>query len=91
MGCGTTDVIIGLVVRPARRLADAPEGVVALPPTQHPCGLVDGDTSVHAVQKKITGDHAACGAGRIAQPLAGRFDPEDRLACPACTGRMAPL
>jgi hypothetical protein len=58
--------------------------VVAVPPMQHACGLVDGDTSIHAVQRKISGDHAQCGAGRITQPIAGRFDPDDRVACPAC-------
>jgi hypothetical protein len=60
-----------------------------MPPTQHSCGLVDGDTSVHAVQRKITGDHAVCGAGRLTQPLAGRFDPDDRLSCPLCCERLA--
>jgi hypothetical protein len=59
-----------------------------MPPTQHQCGLVNGDTSVHAVQKRITGDQAMCGAGRITQPLAGRFDPDDRLACPVCSERI---
>jgi hypothetical protein len=61
----------------------------AMPPTQHETGLVDGDTAIHAVQKKITGNQALCGAGRISQPLAGRFDSDDEGACPACREQVA--
>jgi hypothetical protein len=55
-----------------------------MPPTQHETGLVDGDSAVHAVQNKINGNQALCGAGRISRPMAGRFDPDDEGACPAC-------
>lgn len=63
--------------------------MVALPPTQQLCGLVDGDKQIHAVQKKIAGDHAACGAGRISQPLIGRFDPDDASSCVECGGQLS--
>jgi hypothetical protein len=48
-------------------------------------GTVDsGDEVVHAVRRRLTGPTALCGAGAIAKMLAGRFDPEDSDACPAC-------
>jgi hypothetical protein len=43
---------------------------------------------VHAVEKRIAGEQALCGAGRIVDRVAGRFDTDDRLACPACSGRL---
>jgi hypothetical protein len=55
-----------------------------MPPTQHETGLVSGDQSVHAVQKRINGNVALCGAGSISQPLAGRFDSDDGTSCVAC-------
>jgi len=55
-----------------------------MPPTKHETGLVDGDSTVHAVQKKINGNQALCGAGRISQPVAGRFDSDNVGACAAC-------
>jgi len=60
-----------------------------MPPTQHETGLVEGDSAVHAVQKKISGNQALCGAGRITQPLAGRFDSDDLGACGACCEQVA--
>ena len=59
-----------------------------MPPTQHETGHVDGDSAVHAVLKKIAGNQALCGAGRITRPLAGRFDSDDSAACPACCDKV---
>jgi len=59
-----------------------------MPPTQHETGLVDGDSAVHAVLKKIAGNQALCGAGRISQPLAGRFDSDAAGACAACCDKV---
>lgn len=56
----------------------------AMPTTKHESGLVYGDSAVHAVQKKISGNQALCGAGRISQPMAGRFDSDFDGACVAC-------
>lgn len=55
-----------------------------MPPTQHETGLVAGDQTVHAVKKSINGNAAWCGAGRISQPLAGRFDSDEPQSCAAC-------
>ena len=60
-----------------------------MPPTQHESGLVDGDTAVHAVLKKISGNQALCGAGRISQPLAGRFDTDADGVCAACCDQVS--
>ena len=60
-----------------------------MPPTQHETGLVTGDSAVHAVQKRINGNVAMCGAGRIDQPLTGRFEPDDGKACAACCDQVA--
>jgi hypothetical protein len=46
--------------------------------------VIDG--ALHIVSKKIAGLFAACGAGRIVQLVAGRFDPEDARSCPECRG-----
>jgi hypothetical protein len=59
-----------------------------MPPTTHETGLVDGAAAVHAVQKKINGNQALCGAGRISRPLAGRFDSDDPGACGACCDQV---
>ena len=59
-----------------------------MPPTQHETGLVDGDSAVHAVLKKIAGNQALCGAGRISQPRAGRFDSDAAGACAACCDKV---
>jgi hypothetical protein len=42
------------------------------------------DGVIHAVQKRVTGNVARCGAGRIETLLVGRFDPDAEDACPAC-------
>jgi hypothetical protein len=57
---------------------------------QHESGLVAGeDGYVHAVQKKISGDAALCGAGRITQMIPGRFERDDERACPQCCSSEA--
>ena len=60
-----------------------------MPPTQHETGLVDDDTTVHAVKKGINGNVAWCGAGRVSKPLAGRFDTDDPQSCAACREQVA--
>jgi hypothetical protein len=57
--------------------------------TQPESGLVPDNPHVHAAQRSIFGHRAVCGAGRIFQMLAGRFDLEDRLGCPACVEIVA--
>ena len=52
-------------------------------------GLVDGDRRFHVVALRFTGPKAYCGAGRIMLTLPERFDPADRLACPACVALLA--
>jgi hypothetical protein len=41
--------------------------------TVHEAGFISADGSLHAVQKRINGGVALCGAGRITQVVAGRF------------------
>jgi hypothetical protein len=60
-----------------------------MPPTQHESGLVSGDAVVHAVQKRINGNVALCGAGAISQPMAGRFDSDDGQSCAACCDQVS--
>lgn len=55
-----------------------------MPTTQHEAGFVAADELLHAAQKKISGSVALCGAGRITQPVTGRFDSDDDRACPVC-------
>jgi hypothetical protein len=49
-------------------------------------GFVTANGVLHAAQRTLDGLCAVCGAGRILQLLPGRFDPEDRRACPECAG-----
>jgi hypothetical protein len=56
--------------------------------TQPEAGLVADNPHVHAAQRSIVGHRALCGAGRITQMLAGRFDTADRMACPLCVDVM---
>jgi hypothetical protein len=60
-----------------------------MPPTQHETGLVSGDPAVHAVQKRINGNVALCGAGAISQPMAGRFDSDAAQSCAVCCGQVS--
>jgi hypothetical protein len=55
-----------------------------MPPTQHEAGQVTDGGVVHAVQKKIGGNVALCGAGKIAVMVPGRFDRENDNICPDC-------
>ncbi len=47
-------------------------------------GYAAADPRVHASRPTVSGRQAVCGAGRIVAPSAGRFDPAERDACPAC-------
>lgn len=48
-------------------------------------GLVEPtDGYLHAVQKRISGRYALCGAGRIDLSVSGEFDPQDPRSCPRC-------
>jgi hypothetical protein len=52
----------------------------------HEAGFVRPlDGFVHVVKRRLTGNIALCGAGRIATELVGRFDPEAADACPSCS------
>jgi hypothetical protein len=51
-------------------------------------GLIDRDAQVHAVHHAIRGPRAACGAGRITDLLAGRFDPADAFSCVRCAALL---
>jgi hypothetical protein len=53
--------------------------------SQQEAGLVADDGFVHATHRRVLGNSAACGAGKIVVAIVGRFDPDDRLACPQCT------
>jgi hypothetical protein len=60
-----------------------------MPVTQQESGLVATDTFLHAVLKRINANTALCGAGRISQFVAGRFDTDDPRACAECVARLA--
>jgi hypothetical protein len=56
----------------------------------HEAGFVRPlDGLVHAVARRLAGNIALCGAGRIETELVGRFDPEAADACPACASLVA--
>ena len=47
------------------------------------------DGLVHAVRKKLSGDFALCGAGRVETHLVGGFDGDAEDACPSCLAALA--
>ena len=58
--------------------------------TVHEAGRVADDGLLHAVQKKITGNVALCGAGRITQLVPGRFTVDGELSCASCVQQVQP-
>ena len=47
-------------------------------------GYAAADLRQHASRRAIGGPSALCGAGRISQPIAGRFGTSLTDPCPAC-------
>lgn len=61
-------------------------------PRGHEAGFVGGiDGFVHAIRKRLNGDQALYGAGRIVGRVPGRFNPADEFACPACVALVREL
>jgi len=53
-------------------------------------GYASGDLRQHASRPAIGGPSALCGAGRIHQPVAGRFGTTLTDPCPSCLAMVAP-
>jgi hypothetical protein len=49
-------------------------------------GFVTSSPYLHAAERTLDGLTAFCGFGKVVQLVPGKFDPEDRRACPACAG-----
>jgi hypothetical protein len=55
----------------------------------YPVGVTAADAHNHAVvRRRLLFHWALCGAGRVSLVLSGRFDPADRMACPACAAAV---
>lgn len=53
----------------------------------HEAGLA-ADGRLHAVQKRIGGYVALCGAGPVSSMVPGRFSDDDEQACSACAAMV---
>jgi hypothetical protein len=61
-----------------------------MPQTQYEAGLTtDQYGYVHAAARKLVGNRTLCTGQRVVVLVAGRFDPDDRLACPVCAKRVS--
>jgi rRNA maturation protein Nop10 len=49
-------------------------------------GFVISNGYLHAAERTLEGLCAFCGAGKIVTLVPGRFNPDDRRACPICAG-----
>ena len=50
-------------------------------------GQVADDTTLHAVETQMSGEHALCGAGPIVKRVTGWFTPNRPQACTICVER----